>query len=113
MDRVVRVWGKEPKGQEFVTFQVYRGHHQPVTALAQGKGFFVTGAADGTVKTWDATLPEERFTYSDHSRAVRALIVTKNNDLVISGGDDGKIVFRRGIARPNIGPANLPGEGDE
>jgi WD40 repeat protein len=113
LDQSVRIWGKDQSGQSFANFKIYRNHHQPVTALAQGKGFFVTGAADGSVKTWDPTLQDERFTYRDHDRAVRTVIVTKNNDLVISAGDDGRIVFRRGVARPMIGPANVPVDGGQ
>lgn len=112
-DQTVRIWGTDLKAQQYGAFQVYHAHHQPVTALAQGKGFFVSGAADGAVKTWDPTLPDERFTYSKHTGPVRALLVGKNNDFVISGGADGDIVFHRGVPRPMIGPANQAAGDDE
>lgn len=114
LDQSVRIWGKDPRAESYAAFQINYAHHQPVTALAQGKGFYATGAADGAIKTWDSDLPDERFTYNDHTGPVRVLIVGKNNDLLISGGDDGAIVIRRGIPRPTIGPAIAPAaENDE
>jgi WD40 repeat protein len=108
LDQSIRIWGRDLRSRdaEFAAVQFYRAHHQPVTTMARGSGFFATGAADGTVKTWDESLPDERFTYADHRGPVRTVLIGKNNDLLISGGEDGAIVIRRGVPRGTLGPAN-------
>src|SRR5262249_49911290 len=90
----------------FVNLATYRGHSQAVTCLAQGRGFFATGSADGSVKFWDYTLPDERFTFATAgNRPVRALALANNRAILAVGDDSGAITFIRSQPQHKYGPA--------
>ena len=108
LDQSVKRYGVDPDTGKFEVSRVFRSHNKPVVCMTQGPGFVATGATDGSVKLWDVTLDSERFTWSDHVGAVRALAFAKNQALLVSGGADGAIRFHRATPRPAYGPVNLP-----
>lgn len=105
-DQTFRTWAADSSAKRFVNLATYRGHSQAVTSLVQGKGFFATGGADGSVKFWDYTLQDERFTFAlTNNRPVRALALANNRAILAVGDDSGAITFIRSQPQPAYGPA--------
>lgn len=104
-DQAFRLWAAIGETQRFETLETYRGHNRPITCLVQGKGFFATGGLDGTVKTWDYSLPDERFTFNVAASPIRALALANERAILAIGDDKGMLKFIRSQPRPSYGPA--------
>ena len=111
--------------------QRFAGHRGPVASLAalstveqQGPiregdlHLFVSGGADGTIRTWDSAAPgDSPRVLRAHPGWVRALLPLVHDGTlhIVSGGDDGTVrqwVVVDGIPQSTTHEGRLPGFGD-
>jgi WD40 repeat protein len=71
----------------------YTGHTQAVLALAWSPdgNQIASGAADGTVRVWNATTGSTSVTYSRHTSAVNAVAWSPDGNHIASGGADSTV----------------------
>ncbi|KFB49117.1 AGAP008620-PA-like protein [Anopheles sinensis] len=69
------------------------GHKLDVRAVAEGKGFIVSGSRDKTAKVWSATGNgyEDTATLKNHTNYVGAVLVVEANGWVCTGSNDATI----------------------
>jgi WD40 repeat protein len=105
-DQTLRMWAASGTPKRFGPIKNFHGHSQTITSLVQGKGFFATGSLDGTVKFWDHTLSDERFTLAPTgNRPIRALALAPGRAILAIGDDGGAITFMRSLPQVSYGPA--------
>jgi WD40 repeat protein len=71
----------------------FRFHSQPLTSIIFGAGdrkSIATGSWDGTIKLFDFE-GGERFTFTGHKGAVRAMLMARDNSFLASASNDGTI----------------------
>lgn len=116
-DKAIRWWELELQDARAYRRASFRGHTQPVAALA-GRGSYLFSAGwDGVAKFWDIR-GTERLTLRGHDGPIRALAVNAALSLLASGGHDGTIRLWRAVPydvperRPEARPAPPPEEGE-
>lgn len=91
-DKAVRWWELEVGEKEARAYRraSFRGHTQPVAALAGRGPYLFSGGWDGTAKFWDIR-GSDRLTLRGHDGPIRALATNAALSLLVSGGHDGTI----------------------
>src|SRR5262249_35762708 len=77
----------------FGTETTSRGFAEPVPASAQGAGFFALAGGSGSIAIIDITLDEPRFVFRAHPSRINAMLLLREQGLLVTGGADGTLRF--------------------
>jgi WD40 repeat protein len=88
-DRTVRIWDAAT-GAELA---VFRGHRQPVSAVAfaPGGARVASASADGTARLWDAVTGKELLPLTGHTDPVSRVTFSADGTRLATGGEDHSI----------------------
>ena len=96
--------------QEHDTFGVVttmRGFAEPVTAFVQGSGFLAMAGEGGSVAIVDVSIDEPRLVFRAHPGRINAMVLAREQAVLITGGADGNLRFFRAEPRPDYGPVKM------
>jgi WD40 repeat protein len=69
------------------------GHEGTVFSLSVFNNTLASGSLDRTIKIWDLKTTQLLATYTDHNSPVYSLHYIVQNDLLVSGSEDGKMMY--------------------
>ena len=73
--------------------RIFEGHSQSVQSVAYSPdgNYIVSGAADNTVKVWDAKIGQLIRTFEGHSQSVQSVAYSPDGNYIVSGSGDNTV----------------------
>ncbi|KAF8837898.1 WD40 repeat-like protein [Paxillus ammoniavirescens] len=94
-DETVRIWNLENGEQEGMTMEHGgdAGWLRGLAATGDGKRI-LSGGPDGVLRVWDVETHQPIAEWGGHEFGILCIVVSPDNQLVASGGEEGRIVIR-------------------
>ena len=86
-DQTIRLWDAVTGRSQ----GILKGHTNEVHTLAFGDRLLVSGSADKTIRVWSLQDPQRSQILGSHERGVASVRLSNDQQLILSGGLDGKI----------------------
>ncbi|KAG1754662.1 WD40-repeat-containing domain protein [Suillus lakei] len=87
-DRTVKFWNSS-NGDQIDRPCIGHSYHLNSLAISSGGSFIATSSLDGTVRLWSTKTHKQIGQPLDHDAPVYSVAISLNEELIVSGGDNG------------------------